>query len=158
MLCPCPPKMDRMARGNSPNHSVMKMSHLGVFWLQSLTLHIKHGHVDNSVDIASETHRRTLGQHYETQTHRQMWVHMWVQTPARARTHTHTHTHRWTLITFLLSELTRVSGKEKDIRNHLASASANLKAILNSQTDLILFLKLFRKEDKSHNLILMSPP
>ena len=148
MLCPCPPKMDRMAIGNSPNRSVMKMSHLGVFWLQSLTLHIKHGHVDNSVDIASETHRRMLGQHYKTQTHRQMWV----QTPA------HTHTHRWTLITFLLSELTRVSGKEKDIRNHLASASANLKAILNSQTDLILFLKLFRKEDRSHNLILMSPP
>ena len=85
-----------------------------------------------------------------------MWVHTQAQAPAC--THTHTHTHRWTLVAFLLIELTQVSGKGKDIQNHLANASANLKAILNSQTDLILFLKLFRKEDKSHNLILMSPP
>ena len=71
------------------NHSAMKMSHLEVFWLQSLSLHIKHGHADNNVDTALETHRCMLRQKYKTRTHGQMWVHTQAQAPA----HTHTHTH-----------------------------------------------------------------
>ena len=136
----------------------MKMSHLEVFWLQSLSLHIKHGHTDNNVDSLGDTQTHTKTKVQDTDPWTNVGAHTGTSTGAHAHTHTHTHTHRWTLVAFLLIELTRVSGKGKDIQNHLANASANLKAILNSQTDLILFLKLFRKEDKSHNLILMSPP
>ena len=59
--------MDRMARGNSSNHSAMKMSHLEVFWLQSLSLHIKHGHTDNNVDSLGDTQTHTKTKVQDTQ-------------------------------------------------------------------------------------------
>lgn len=76
-------------------------------------------------------------------------------TSMEACTCSHTHTDRsghWSLS--CLTELSFYKKDEKDIPSHLANASVNIKSILNRQTNLILFLKIFRKEEKPHNLIL----
>ena len=68
----------------------MKMSHLEVFWLQSLSLHIKHGHTDNNVDSLGDTQTHTKTKVQDTDPWTNVGAHTGTSTGAHAHTHTHT--------------------------------------------------------------------
>lgn len=84
MLFPCPPKLDRTARGNSSNKLTVKMSQLEV-WLQGLALHMRHMHTN--------PHRQQYRHsHSDTQRQTDRYMHTDICTDIYTDTYAHRHT------------------------------------------------------------------